>query len=104
MPRTAFSRPASLLRAALALGLLVAPVQAAWAVVKCVSADGRITFQDVGCDVHSTSQPLVKRFGQLSTEEPAPRTLRARPETVAAGRASPPTSALGRPASTPAWR
>ncbi len=104
MHRLAFALCPSALRAALAFGLLAAPVHAAWAVVKCVSADGRITFQDVGCDVHSTSQPLVKRFGQLSSEEPAQRAPRARAEAVTAARVPLPTGGMGRAASTPAWR
>lgn len=83
MRRNHFAPIRLLPRMVLATSLLATPWASAWAVVKCVAPDGRVTFQDIGCDVHSTAQPLVKRFGQLSTEETAPRAPRPGQDTPA---------------------
>lgn len=111
MRHTDFAPIRLLPRLALAAGLLAAPWAPAWAVVKCVAPDGRVTFQDIGCDVHSTAQPLIKRFGQLSTEEPVPRAPRQARDAAPAARggerqggpANRATVHLGQ-AAVPGWR
>lgn len=111
MHRTEFAPHRLLLRAALATSLLAAPWTAAWAVVKCVAPDGHVTFQDVGCNVHSSTQPLLQRFGQLSSEAATPRTPRvqrdAPPQARNGGRqasASAPAGLTLGQVPTPAWR
>lgn len=57
---------APLLRVALVLALLAVPAHSAFALVKCVDGDGKVTFQDVMCSVDATSVPVNKRFGDAS--------------------------------------
>lgn len=73
-----------LLRAALVLALLAVPAHSAFALVKCVGSDGKVTFQDVMCSVDATSVPVRKRFGQPGDAKPADEAPpRARPESPA---------------------
>lgn len=70
-----------LLRAALVLALLALPAHSAFALVKCVGSDGRVTFQDVMCSVDTTSVPVHKRFGEPGDTKPADEApQRAKPE------------------------
>lgn len=108
---TEFAPRCLLLRAALATSLLVAPWTSASAVVKCVAPDGHVTFQDVGCSVHSSTQPLRQRFGQLSSETVTPRTPQlqrdAHPPARTVARQASTSNPLGLTlgqAPTPAWR
>jgi len=99
-----------LLRTALTAGLLAAQ-SSAWSVVKCVAPDGHVTFQDVGCHAQSSAQPLVQRYGQLTSEPPAPRAQRSPSEArTTARKASPSAATPGTasggfgPVTVPAWR
>lgn len=77
-------RPVSLLsRAALVLALAAVPAHSAFALVKCVGSDGKVTFQDVMCSVDATSVPVHKRFGQAGDTKTADEaTPRAKAESA----------------------
>lgn len=99
---TQIARPTTpLLRAALVCALLAVPAHSAFALVKCVGSDGKVTFQDVMCSVDATSVPVHKRFGDASDAsdakraEAAPQRSKAEPaERTTAGAAQLPRNPL----------
>lgn len=86
-----FFRPASrwLLRFAAALTVFALPAHSAHALVKCVASDGRVTFQDVLCDMNSTSVALHQRFGHVKDKtERSTRDVPQRARSESAAQAS----------------